>query len=199
MEIVLATSNPGKISEIRKILAHLPVTFLTREDFDEWPDVEETGASYLENALLKGRAVAAATGKPALADDSGIEVDALDGAPGIRSARLAGPEATEEQNNVRLISLMFGVPPERRTGRYRCAAVITFPDGREIAGFGSCEGSIATESRGAGGFGYDPWFVPRGESRTIAELSSEEKDSISHRGRALRGLLDQLARMLLEE
>lgn len=205
MQIVLATSNPGKIAEIRKILRDLPVTLLSRDELPEdqrgpaWPEIEETGSSYLENALLKARAIASHTGKPALADDSGIEVDALDGAPGVRSARLAGPDATDDRNNIRLISLMFGVPLERRTARYRCVAVLAFPlgDGREdLAAVGTCEGSIAMEERGTQGFGYDPWFIPQGESRTMAELSVEEKDSISHRGRAFRGLSDELQRRL---
>lgn len=205
MQIVLATSNPGKIAEIRKILRTLPVTLFSRDELPEdqggaaWPEIEETGSSYFENAFLKARAIADHTGKPALADDSGIEVDALDGAPGVRSARLAGPDAGDERNNIRLISLMFGVPPERRTARYRCVAVLAFPtgDGREdIRAMGTCEGSIAMEERGTGGFGYDPWFIPDGESRAMAELNPEEKDAISHRGRAFRALAEEIERRL---
>ena len=136
----------------------------------------------------------------ALADDSGIEVDALGGAPGVRSARFSGEKATDEDNNAKLIDSLDGVPPERRGARYRCVAVLVTPDGEEIAGIGSCEGRIGTEARGTGGFGYDPWFLPnlgvnlgvKGYSRTMAELTAEEKHAISHRGKALRGLADKL-------
>jgi XTP/dITP diphosphohydrolase len=126
-EIVIASANEAKIAEIAEIMAGLPVQIRSRSEFPSWPEVEETGVSYLENALLKAYAVMEHTGCAALADDSGIEVDALDGRPGPRSARLAGPDATDEQNNIRLVSLLFGVPPERRTARYRCVVVLQFP------------------------------------------------------------------------
>jgi XTP/dITP diphosphohydrolase len=193
LEVVIASSNPGKIEEIRRIMADLPIKLLVGEDVGGLPDVEETGSTYLENARLKAAAVVAVTGKAALADDSGIEVDALSGVPGVRSARLAGPNATDEQNNVRLISLLFGVPPERRTARYQCVALVHFPDGREVVGSGVCEGVVGEEPRGEGGFGYDPWFIPSGLTRTMAELPSEEKDAISHRGKALRDLAEKLS------
>jgi XTP/dITP diphosphohydrolase len=196
LEVVIASTNLGKIAEIRRIMADLPIKLLTGEEVGGLPTVEETGSTYLENALLKARAVSSATGKAVLADDSGIEVDALSGIPGVRSARLAGPNATDEQNNVRLISLMFGVPAERRTARYRCVSVVVFPDGTELAGSGVCEGVIGEEPRGAGGFGYDPWFIPKGEMKTMAELSPEEKDKISHRGVALRELASKLEEFL---
>jgi XTP/dITP diphosphohydrolase len=192
LEVVIASSNPGKIAEIQQIMHDLPVNLLTGEEVGGLPAVEETGATYLENARLKAEAVHRATGKAALADDSGLEVDALDGAPGVRSARLAGPSATDEQNNVRLISLLFGVPLERRTARYQCVAVLLRPDESEIVGSGACEGMIIEEPRGAGGFGYDPWFIPAGESRTMAELSPEEKHVISHRGKAFREVAAKL-------
>jgi len=190
--VVIASTNPGKIVEVRQIFASLPLSLLTSEDVGSWPAVEETGDTYLANALLKARAVAAFTGKPALADDSGIEVDALGGAPGVHSARYAGEEATDEDNNTKLIAALDGVAWEGRTARYRCVAVLVTPDGQEVAGIGSCEGRIGVEPRGLGGFGYDPWFVPQGETRTMAELTSEEKHAISHRGKALRGLADKL-------
>lgn len=195
LDVVVATRNPGKIKEIEQIMSGLPIRLIVDADL---PEVEETGSTYLENALIKARAVLAATGKATLADDSGLEVDALDGVPGVRSARLAGPNATDEQNNVRLISLMFGVPAERRTARYRCIAVVAFPDGEELAAIGTCEGSIIEEARGTEGFGYDPWFVPAGETRTMAELGADEKNSISHRGKAFRGLADALRRRLAD-
>src|ERR1700726_4163588 len=156
----IASTNPGKIAEVRQIMAGLPLVLLTGDDVGGWPEVEETGDTYLANALLKARAVASLTGMAALADDSGIEVDALDGAPGVRSARFSGEAATEEENNAKLIAALQGIPPEGRGARYRCVAVLVTPDGREIAGIGSCEGRIASVARGAGGFGYDPWFVP---------------------------------------
>lgn len=190
--VVIASTNPGKIVEVRQIFAALPLSLLTADDVGPWPAVKETGETYLANALLKARAVAAFTGKPALADDSGIEVDALDGAPGVRSARYAGEAATDEDNNTKLIAALDGIPSEGRCARYRCVAVLVTPEGQEIAGIGSCEGRIGFEPRGSGGFGYDPWFVPQGESRTMAELTPEEKHAISHRGKALRGLADKL-------
>lgn len=204
LQVLIATKNPGKIKEIREIMADLPVRFLSTEDVGEWSEIEESGRTYLENALLKAAAVAAATGFPTIADDSGLEVDALDGLPGVKSARFAGPTATDEQNNVRLASLLHGVPPERRRARYRCAAVLWAPKGLPSAGGSpvslaevtSCEGWIATEPKGAGGFGYDPWFIPEGESRRMAELSEQEKNSISHRGKAFRGLGRQLEALL---
>lgn len=195
LELVVASSNPGKVAEIREILLDLPVRLITREEMDVWPDaVEELGETYLANALLKARALADSTRTAALGEDSGLECDALDGAPGVLSARFAGTDAAAEDNNRRLASLMEGVPVERRTARYRCVAVVVFPDGEEIASVGTCEGTIATEPRGTGGFGYDPWFIPVGGSRTMAELSPQEKHAISHRGKALRGLAEQLRR-----
>ncbi|MEA2502246.1 MAG: XTP/dITP diphosphohydrolase [Actinomycetota bacterium] len=190
--VVIASTNPGKIAEVRQILAGLPLVLLTSDDVGGWPEIEETGDTYLANALLKARAVASVTGRAVLADDSGIEVDALDGAPGVRSARFSGERASDEDNNAKLIESLDGVPYERRSARYRCVAVLVTPNGEEIAGIGSCEGRIGFEPRGTGGFGYDPWFVPEHESRTMAELTAEEKHAISHRGKALRGLADKL-------
>ncbi|HWC32992.1 MAG TPA: RdgB/HAM1 family non-canonical purine NTP pyrophosphatase [Actinomycetota bacterium] len=189
--LVIASRNPGKIREIRSICADWPVAWLTHGEL-EWPEVEETGESYLENALLKARSVAGATGEAALADDSGIEVDALGGAPGPRSARYAGEEASDEANLRALIRAVAGVPAGGRTARYRAVAVVAWPGGRELTGEGACEGVLGTKPRGSGGFGYDPIFEPMGAGRTMAELSPEEKDRISHRGRALRALRTQL-------
>lgn len=196
IELVVASANPAKIAEVAEIMKDVPVKLITRDEIPNWPRIEEIGSSYLENALLKARALVDATGKAALADDSGIEVDALDGEPGIHSARWAGDESDDEANNAKLVSALSQVTPDRRTARYRCVAAIVFPDGRMIGGLGVCEGSIALEGRGSRGFGYDPWFIPQGETRTMAELSASEKHAISHRGRALRGLLDELRRTL---
>jgi XTP/dITP diphosphohydrolase len=194
--IVIASTNPGKIIEVRQLLSGLPFDLLTRDEVGGWPEIEETGDTYLANALIKARSVAQLTGIAALADDSGIEVDALGGAPGIYSARFSGEGATDEQNNRLLAERLAGVPGESRGARYRCVAVLVSPAGEELDGRGTCEGSIAVEPAGTGGFGYDPWFVPEGETRTMAELSAEEKDAISHRGKALRSLAERLAAWL---
>jgi XTP/dITP diphosphohydrolase len=189
----VASRNRGKIREILTICADWPVRWRTVEnDPGPWPDIEETGSSYLENALLKARGVAGALGVPALADDSGIEVDALGGAPGPRSARFAGPRASDRDNLERLIELIRAVPEVGRSARYRCLAVLAFPEGEELIGEGTCEGTLITEPRGSEGFGYDPIFVPSGRAETMAELPAEEKDRISHRGRALRALRARL-------
>ncbi len=191
--IAVATRNEHKLGEIARICAGWPVTWLTIRDHDgPWPDVEETGDTYLENALLKAHAVAAALGEPAMADDSGIEVDALGGKPGPRSARFAGEDATDQENLRALIQALAGVPSSGRSARYRCIAAIAWPDGREIHTEGMCEGTLLTKPRGEGGFGYDPIFVPVGWDETIAELSAEQKDRISHRGRAFRALREAL-------
>jgi XTP/dITP diphosphohydrolase len=188
--LAIASRNPGKIREILAICAEWPVEWLTADE--RWPEVEETGATYLENALLKARAVSRALDVPAVADDSGIEVDALGGAPGPRSARYAGEDATDEQNLRMLIRAVSGIPASGRTARYRCVAAVARPDGVETWADGACEGLLETRPRGVGGFGYDPIFVPEGWDRTMAELSPEEKDRISHRGRAFRALGDLL-------
>jgi XTP/dITP diphosphohydrolase len=192
--VAIASRNPGKIREILAICGDWPVEWRTAgENPDRWPDVEETGGTYLENARLKARAVSGALGVAALADDSGIEVDALGGAPGPRSARFAGARATDEENLRKLVDLVRTVPPAGRGARYRCVAVLARPDGTEAVAEGRCEGTLIDEPRGAGGFGYDPIFVPAGSSETMAELDPEAKDRISHRGRALRSLREQLA------
>ncbi|MGH2635173.1 MAG: RdgB/HAM1 family non-canonical purine NTP pyrophosphatase [Actinomycetota bacterium] len=191
--LAVATKNAHKIREIARICADWPVSWLTVESTHEpWPDVEEPHDTYLDNALAKAREVAAAFGVPAVADDSGIEVDALGGTPGPRSARFAGEDATEEENLSRLLLAIRDVPAAERTARYRCVAAVAWPDGREVWAEATCEGTLEDEPRGSGGFGYDPAFVPEGEGRTMAELSDEEKDRISHRGRALRALRERL-------
>ncbi|HEY3209841.1 MAG TPA: RdgB/HAM1 family non-canonical purine NTP pyrophosphatase [Actinomycetota bacterium] len=199
--LALATKNPGKIREIMRICSDWPVRWHLARSLDDpshmslvWPDVEESGESYLDNARLKARAVAEAVGLPAVGDDSGIEVDSLGGEPGPRSARFAGPDATDRQNLDLLVERIRDVPPEARTARYRCVAVCAWPDGREVWGEAACVGGLILDPRGSGGFGYDPIFVPEGERRTMAELSPEEKDAISHRGKAFRELGRILAR-----
>jgi len=195
--LAIATRNPGKVREIRDIFGSLDVTWLSDEG-GRWPEVHETGSTYLENAVLKARAVAGAAGVPALADDSGIEVDALGGEPGVRSARLAGEGATDQENLRSLIERIRDTPAEQRTARYRCVAVCAWPDGAQVWTEGTCEGLLQVEPRGSGGFGYDPIFVPLqerppdGRGRTMAELTPGEKHAISHRGKAFRLLAERL-------
>jgi XTP/dITP diphosphohydrolase len=191
--IAVASRNPHKLREIARICAGWPVEWMTvRDDPQGFPEVEETGDTYLENASLKARAVAAALDLPALADDSGIEVDALGGAPGPRSARYAGEGATDEQNLHQLLRSLKGVPAGGRTARYRCVAVLASPDGGRIHAEAECEGTLIGAARGAAGFGYDPIFVPAGWDQTMAELTDDQKDRISHRGRAFRALAELL-------
>ena len=190
---VLATANSDKAAEITRILrdAGAPLELLPRPA--DVPDVDETGATLEANARLKAVGLAAATGLPAIADDTGLEVDALGGAPGVYSARFAGPDATYADNCTLLLARLDGVPPERRTARFATVALAHWPDGREAAALGTVEGTIAESARGDGGFGYDPVFVPlEGDGRTFAEMTAAEKHAISHRGRAFRTLADGL-------
>ena len=189
--VVIATRNPGKVTEILRICDAWPVAWLTWREAS-WPDVEETGASYLENARLKARAAADAVGSAGLADDSGIEVDLLDGGPGLRSARFAGERASDEENLRLLVDRLRASPASDRTARYRCVALLAGPDGRDVWAEATCEGSLVLEPRGTSGFGYDPIFVPARATRTMAELSAQEKDAVSHRGKAFRALGDLL-------
>mgnify|MGYP000681125690 CR=1 FL=1 len=191
--LAIASANRHKLREILEICADWPVEWITVETHPgPWPEVDEPHEDYLANALEKGRAVAAALGVPALADDSGIEVDALGGAPGPRSARYAGPGASDAENRRRLLSALKGIPGSGRTARFRCVAALVWPDGREVHAEGVCEGVLLRAERGSGGFGYDPLFVPEGWDRSMAELAPAEKHRISHRGRALRALRELL-------
>jgi XTP/dITP diphosphohydrolase len=193
--LAIASRNTHKLRELGRICAPWPVDWVTVENHDPaaFPDVEETGDTYLENALLKAAEVAAALGVAAIADDSGIEVDALGGGPGHRSARYAGEQATDEQNLDALLRAVRGVPSGGRTARYRCVAAIAWPDGRSLHAEGVCEGALVSKRRGVRGFGYDPVFVPAGWDETMAELTDAQKDRISHRGRAFRALAELLA------
>ena len=192
--LAIASKNPHKLRELGRICADWPVAWVTVENHEgPWPDVEEPHDAYRENALTKAREVAAALGLPAVADDSGIEVDALDGGPGPRSARFAGEDATDAENLAKMIGAIVAVDPSRRTARYRCVAAVAWPDGTELAADGVCEGTLVSVPLGEGGFGYDPVFVPEGSTSTMAELADEEKDAISHRGRAFRALRGLLA------
>ena len=192
--VVLATGNAGKLREMRAILAPWHVDVRPLEDFTR-DAAEESGLSFVENAILKARFASAAAGLPAIADDSGLEVDALGGAPGIRSARYAGPGADDAANNARLLHELAAVADEARTARYRCAmAYLRWPlDPAPLVCQASWAGRIARSPRGTGGFGYDPLFVVEGSARTAAEFEPEAKNRASHRGKALRALVAALA------
>jgi len=189
VRIVLATANPDKAREIEELLDGFELVPRPAS----LPDVEETGATLVENALLKAHAVCDATGEPAVADDTGLEVDALDGAPGVFSARFAGPAATYDENVAKLLAALDGVPEDARRARFRTVAAARFPDGREVVAEGAVEGTIADARRGRGGFGYDPVFVPDdGDGRTFAEMTLAEKQAVSHRARAFSALAKAL-------
>ena len=190
---VLASANPGKLRELAALLAPSGFELLSQTALGI-DSVAETGATFLENALIKARHAAAAAQLPALADDSGIEVDALGGRPGVLSARFAGEGASDAANLAHLLGELAGVPEARRTARYRCVVVWvrSADDPAPLTGSGTWEGRIALAPRGSGGFGYDPVFIPEGERRTAAELSSEDKNRLSHRAQALRALVAAL-------
>jgi XTP/dITP diphosphohydrolase len=193
-EIVIASKNKGKIREIRQIYADLPVAIVEHPDL---PEVIEDGDSFSANARKKAVEIARHTGTWALADDSGLEVDALNGAPGIHSARWSG--GGDEANNDKLLAELRDVPAAARTARYRAVVVVATPEGRVVAeADGRCEGLIGFERKGTGGFGYDPYFVVPQFGKTMAELPAETKHSISHRGEALRRLRDPLTRALTQ-
>ncbi len=190
MTLVLATRNPGKISEIRALLPGVRV--VPAASFPGCPEPEETGRTFEENALIKARAVSRYTGRTALADDSGLEVDALDGSPGVYSARYAGTDATDQDNMRRLLDALDGISAADRTARFRCVVAVVVPDGRSWTAEGTCEGRILMAPRGDAGFGYDPLFAPTGYENTFAELDAGVKNRISHRALALGRIADVL-------
>lgn len=193
MKLVLATANPDKAAEIRAVLLDAGLTIELVPRPADVPEVEEDGVTLEDNARLKAVALCEATGLPAVADDTGLAVDALDGAPGVYSARYAGEDATYADNVNKLLHALERVDQPTRTARFTTAAVAHWPDGREVAAVGEVEGVIATAPRGEGGFGYDPVFVPvEGDGRTFAEMTAAEKHRVSHRGRAFRTLADGL-------
>ncbi|HVL81179.1 MAG TPA: RdgB/HAM1 family non-canonical purine NTP pyrophosphatase [Actinomycetota bacterium] len=186
MIVLLASSNPGKVREICAICEGSELEVVTSPHYI---GEVETGSTYLENARLKAASLVRLAQMPVLAEDAGLEVDGLDGRPGPRSARFAGPGATDDGNNLKLARLVAPLPEDARTARYRAVAVLLLPTGQWWSGEATFEGRIVTEPRGDSGFGYDPYFVPGGMDRTAAELSTEEKNAISHRAGALRALL----------
>ena len=190
LRVALATKNPGKVREIASILVGASIELAGPDA--SWVPPPEDDPTYRGNALIKARSLFAIASMPVLADDSGIEVDALDGAPGPRSARYAGDGASDEENLHKLIEVVRRTPERERGARYRCVAVLVTPAGEEHVAEATVEGTLITEPRGSGGFGYDPIFLPAGNQRTMAELSADEKDAISHRGKAFRALVPAL-------
>lgn len=194
-ELVLASGNKGKIAEFQRLLEGLDIQVHSMKEYPEIGEIVEDGATFAENALKKARTVCQATGKPALADDSGLMVDALDGAPGIYSARFAGEQHNDADNNAKLLKLLESVPDEKRTAQFFCAIAIALPDGRQYTVEGTCPGTILRELKGEGGFGYDPLFYVAELGKTFAELSMEEKNRISHRGHANRKAVEILSQL----
>ncbi len=186
--VVLASRNAKKAAELRALLAPLGIAVRALDEFPGAPEPEETGATFEENARIKAAAALEFTGLAALADDSGLEVDALDGAPGVRSARFAGEGAGDGENNALLLRKLAGVPPERRGGRFVSVIALARPGREPLLFRGECAGSILPEPRGEGGFGYDPLFLSADLGKSFAEASGEEKNGISHRARALAAL-----------
>jgi XTP/dITP diphosphohydrolase len=196
--LVLATANEHKIVELTRILAAMDVAVRLAgvREFPGAPEVAETGATFAENALLKAAALARFSGLPAVADDSGLCVDALCGMPGVLSARWSGRHGDDAANLRLLLDQIRDVPDGRRGAHFACAAALALPSGRHHVSEGALRGQVIREPRGSNGFGYDPVFVPEGDDRTTAQLSAGEKDAISHRGRALRGLVPVIAAMV---
>lgn len=194
MDILLATNNQGKVQELEKLLGDLPFNVKSLRDFPQIGEIEEDGESFAENALIKARAGARATGLLTLADDSGLEVDVLQGEPGVRSARFAGEPKDDGRNNAKLLELLKDIPLYRRAARFKSVIALVMPDGEEFVTEGTCEGLISLEPKGQGGFGYDPLFYVPDYDKTFAELSLDEKNAISHRGKALRAAAAMLTR-----
>ena len=198
-QLVIATKNRHKLNELHRILAAagLDIELLGADAFPDLPDIAETESSFAGNALLKAREIARVTGLPAVADDSGLCVDALNGMPGIFSARWSGRHGDDAANLALLLGQLADVPDSRRTAAFHCAAALALPDGPERVVEGTIDGTIIREPRGENGFGYDPVFVPLGYDVTTAQMPSEAKDSISHRGRALQALAPVIAELVV--
>ena len=194
--MIIATRNKGKIREIREALKGLGLRIHALSDFSGVPEIEEDGKSFTENALKKARFYSKYFGKLTIADDSGLEVDSLDGLPGIYSARYAGEGASSQENNRRLLREMQGLPISKRGARFQCILAVASPDGKEITVEGSCKGKIGFKEKGRRGFGYDPLFILPTRGKMMAELSLEEKNKISHRGKALRKLRKRIAELI---
>ncbi|HWR07926.1 XTP/dITP diphosphatase [Sporomusa sp.] len=192
-EIIVATKNTGKVAEFKVALGTLPYKVTSLADLGNFPEAPENGETFAENACAKAEFYARLTGKLCLADDSGLEVDYLKGEPGVYSARYAGEHAGDQDNNKKLIDNLIGVPPEKRSGRFRCVLALADAEKILLTAEGFVEGVILDAPRGEQGFGYDPLFLMPAIDRTLAEMSHEEKNAISHRGQAIRALVKQLA------
>ena len=189
-ELILASGNKGKIAEFQRLLEGLDIQVQSMKDYPQIGEIVEDGTTFAENALKKARTVCQATGKPALADDSGLMVDYLDGAPGIYSARFAGEDHNDAANNAKVLELLNGVPDAQRGAQFFCAIALVLPDGREYTVEGFCRGTLLHTLQGEGGFGYDPLFYVASKQKTFAQLSMEEKNEISHRGMANKKAVD---------
>lgn len=188
-QIIIATKNKGKVREFNDFFRTYGIEVLSLLDLDsDIPDIEETGATFEENAALKAEQIANLLNKPVLADDSGLMVDALDGAPGVYSARYAGEKKSDYANNEKLLNALKDVPEEKRTAKFICVLAVSVPGEETVFQTGICEGKIGFEPQGNNGFGYDPLFIPNGYTNTMAEISSEEKNRISHRSQAIKKL-----------
>jgi len=196
MKIIVATKNKGKLKEISQILKELPLEVVSMEDAGYHNDIEENGATFEENALIKAREIHKATGETVMADDSGLEVDYLDGAPGIYSARFAGEGASDEDRNRKLLNMLQGVPVEKRTARFVCAIAVVMRNGDEFTVRGTCEGYIALSPQGKNGFGYDLLLYVPEYGMTMAQLAPEVKNRISHRANALKLMQEELIKRL---
>jgi XTP/dITP diphosphohydrolase len=199
ISLVVVSANRKKLAELLSLTADLPVCLRSALEFPDLPPVKETGLTFAENAALKAVSASRATGLLALADDSGLEVDALGGAPGVHSARYAATgqgNATDAANRAKLLEALRGVPPVRRAARFRCALAVAREGNVVLRAEGSVEGTILSEERGSGGFGYDPLFLPAGSARTFAEMEAEEKARFSHRARAIEALKPRLRELL---
>ena len=196
--IVMATGNAGKVREIIKMFEDLPVEWVSQKDLGNPPEVIEDGTTFRENALKKARGISDWANLPAMAEDSGLQVDALDGAPGVYSARFAGENATDADNTRLLLEKLADVPEEKRTARFRAYSIISFRDGTTLEAEGVCEGRIAFEPAGDAGFGYDPVFIPAGEEKSFAQLGLDIKNGMSHRAKALENLRPLLVEYLNE-
>jgi len=195
-EVVVATANPGKLREIKAALQGMAIEIVSLADLSPLPPIEEDGKNFRENALKKARVVAQHTGRLTIADDSGLEVDCLQGKPGVRSARFAGEGASDAENNRKLLRLLEGVPLAQRGAFFRCAIAIVDPQGKEAWVEGECRGVIGETERGMQGFGYDPLFLLPELGKTLAELPLEVKNRVSHRGLALAALKEALGDFL---
>lgn len=193
MKIIIATHNKHKLQEMSRILSPMGYEVVTDRDLGiELTDAEENGETFLDNARIKAESGCRESGLPCIADDSGLCVDALGGAPGVFSARYSGTHGDDDGNNRKLLSELEGVPTEKRTAHFACAICVSFPDGSEVTATGKCEGYIGYEKKGTNGFGYDPLFMVG--DRSLAQMTAEEKDAISHRGNALKALKEKLGR-----